>query len=116
MRDATSDLMATTVALLSPLIATETQCDDVPRKTDIISTMVRTIVQLPDEQAAALERAARRRGISKAAVVREALGRLLGPEEASDDEAVRRALSAAGCFASGVHDLAERHDDYLAQS
>jgi predicted transcriptional regulator len=83
--------------------------------TDIIYSVVRTIVQLPDEQAVALERAARRRGISKAAVVREALRQLLGPEEASDDEAVRRALAAAGCFASGVPDLAEHHDDYLAQ-
>lgn len=78
--------------------------------------MVRTIVQLPDEQAAALERAARRRGVSKAAVVREALGRLLTPEEHADDQALRRALAAAGSFASGVPDLAERHDDYLAEA
>ena len=36
--------------------------------------MVRTIIQLPEDQAVALERAARRRGVSKAALVREALG------------------------------------------
>jgi hypothetical protein len=89
--------------------------DDTSSRTDIILCVVRTIVQLPDEQAAALERAARRRGISKAAVVREALGQLLGPEEASGEEALRRALAAAGCLASGVPDLAERHDDYLAE-
>ncbi|MBS1870647.1 MAG: ribbon-helix-helix protein, CopG family [Actinobacteria bacterium] len=77
--------------------------------------MVRTIVQLSDEQAAALERAAHRRGVSKAAVVREALGRLLGPEQTAEDEALQRALAAAGSFASGVPDLAERHDDYLAE-
>jgi Arc/MetJ-type ribon-helix-helix transcriptional regulator len=77
--------------------------------------MVRTIVQLPDEQAAALERAARRRGVSRAAVVREALDLLLGEEASSDDKALRRALAAAGSFASGVPDLAERHDEYLAQ-
>jgi hypothetical protein len=35
--------------------------------------MVRTTVQLPEDQAAALARAARRRGVSKAAIVREAL-------------------------------------------
>jgi hypothetical protein len=74
--------------------------------------MVRTIVQLPEEQAAALARAARRRGVSKAAVVREALSELLGPEQASDDEALKRALAAAGCFDSGIPDLARRHDDY----
>ncbi|HXF97727.1 MAG TPA: ribbon-helix-helix protein, CopG family [Gaiellaceae bacterium] len=74
--------------------------------------MVRTIIQLPEEQAAALERAARRRGVSKAALVREALGLLLARE--SGKPAVERALRAAGSGASGVRDLAERHDDYLA--
>jgi len=77
-----------------------------------MSLMVRTIVQLPEEQAAALERAARRRGVSRAAVMREALAELLGPEEATEDEALQRALAAAGCFSSGVPDMAERHDDY----
>lgn len=74
--------------------------------------MVRTIIQLPEDQAAALERAARRRGASKAAVVREALEALLAHE--SGDAEVDRALRAAGSGASGLHDLAERHDDYLA--
>jgi Arc/MetJ-type ribon-helix-helix transcriptional regulator len=74
--------------------------------------MVRTIVQLPEEQAVALERAARRRGVSRAAVVREALAELLGPEEATEDEALERALAAAGSGSSGVPDVAERHDDY----
>ena len=75
--------------------------------------MVRTIVQLPEEQAVALEQAANRRGVSKAALVREALGMLLARED-SGDTAVARALRAAGTGASGVPDLAERHDDYLA--
>lgn len=74
--------------------------------------MVRTIVQLPEEQAAALERAARRRGVSRAAVMREALAELPGPEEATEDEALQRALAATGCFNSGIPDLAERHGDY----
>lgn len=74
--------------------------------------MVRTIVQLPEEQAAALGRAARRRGVSRAAVMREALAELLGPEEATEDEALQRALALAGRFRSGIPDLAERHDDY----
>jgi hypothetical protein len=78
--------------------------------------MVRTIIQLPEEQAAALDRAARRRGVSKAAVVREALAELLAPEQTDDDVALRRALAAAGSFASGVPDLAEHHDDYLTRT
>ena len=47
--------------------------------------------------------------------MREALERLLGPEAVDDDQALRRALAAAGSFASGLPDLAERHDDYLAE-
>jgi Arc/MetJ-type ribon-helix-helix transcriptional regulator len=75
--------------------------------------MVRTIIQLPEDQAAALERAARRRGVSKAALVREALALLLARE--SGEAVVERALRAASSGASGVRDLAERHDDYLAE-
>lgn len=75
--------------------------------------MVRTIIQLPEDQAARLERAARRRGVSKAAVVREALEALLGRD---GDPELERALRAAGAGASGLPDLAERHDDYLAAS
>jgi Arc/MetJ-type ribon-helix-helix transcriptional regulator len=83
-----------------------------PDLRDIVVDVVRTIVQLPEQQAAALERAARRRGVSRAAVVREALAGLLEPEEVAEDEALQRALSAAGCFDSGIPDLARRHDDY----
>jgi hypothetical protein len=75
--------------------------------------MVRTIIQLPEDQAAALTREARRRGVSKAAVVREALKPLLARE--GGDAVVERALGAAGAGASGVSDLAERHDAYLAE-
>jgi hypothetical protein len=75
--------------------------------------MVRTIIQLPEDQAAALERAARRRGVSKAAIVREALRLRLVRE--GDDASIERALRAAGSGASGVRDLGERHDDYLAE-
>jgi hypothetical protein len=80
---------------------------------DIVRSMVRTIIQLPEEQAAALEQAARRRGVSKAALVREALSALLARE--GGDDAVHRALSAAGSGSSGVRDLGERHDNYLAE-
>jgi hypothetical protein len=90
--------------------------DDVRVAGDIIEGMVRTIIQLPEEQAAALDRAARRRGVSKASVVREALAALLGPEQIGEDEALARALAAAGSFGSGVPDLAERHDHYLTQA
>lgn len=75
--------------------------------------MVRTIIQLPPDQAELLTLAARRRGVSKAAVVREALAVLLAAE--GEDAALNRALAAAGSGASGTADLGERHDDYLAE-
>lgn len=75
--------------------------------------MVRTIIQLPEEQAAALALEARQRGTSKAAVVREALGAHLAHPSA--DTATERALDAAGSGSSGLRDLALRHDDYLAE-
>jgi plasmid stability protein len=75
--------------------------------------MVRTIIQLPEDQAAALASEARRRGVSKAALVREALRSLLVQE--GGDAAVEKAVGAAGSGASGVNDLAERHDAYLAE-
>jgi hypothetical protein len=74
--------------------------------------VARTIVHLTDDQAEALERAARERGVSKAAVIREALAELL--EREPHDALVERALTVAGCGASGLPDLAERHDEYLA--
>ena len=67
-----------------------------------------------EDQAAALERAARRRGVSKAAIVREALGMLLARERS--DPAGERAMRAAGAGASGLQDLGEEHNDYLAES
>jgi len=39
--------------------------------------MVRTVIYLSEQQAAALERVARRRGVSRAAVVRQALAEFL---------------------------------------
>ena len=56
--------------------------------------MVRTIIQLRETQAAALERAARQRGVSKAAVIREALDALLSRE--GSDAALERALRPRG--------------------
>jgi predicted transcriptional regulator len=75
--------------------------------------MVRTIIQLSEEQAAALDLLARRRRISKAAVIREALDALLAAD--AGDPALERAMRVAGAGASGVPDLGERHDDYLAE-
>jgi Arc/MetJ-type ribon-helix-helix transcriptional regulator len=75
--------------------------------------MIRTQVQLADEQADALRMLANRRRVSIASLIREAIDALLEDEGRRDR--VERALSAIGSGASGVSDLGEDHDRYLAE-
>jgi hypothetical protein len=77
--------------------------------------MIRTQIQLTDEQAAAAKRMASERGVSMAEVIRDALDREL---QTSDRKALwERALSVVGKFRDidGATDVSERHDDYLAE-
>jgi hypothetical protein len=84
-------------------------------RADIMIAMIRTQISLTEKQMRRLRRASRERGVSIAALVREAVDRAL-PE--ADDELMarqRRAFGLAGAFASGHPDTAERHDDVLAE-
>jgi metal-responsive CopG/Arc/MetJ family transcriptional regulator len=77
--------------------------------------MERTQISLTAEQAARLKRAAAGQGVSMSHLIREAIDAYV-PDAAADREArVRRAFAAVGRFHSGVSDLSERHDDYLAE-
>lgn len=79
--------------------------------------MVRTQVQLTEEQARRIRAAARRKHVSQAELIRRCVDRMLPLEESVDDTEVRkRAISAAGKVRSGSGDLAARHDDYLAEA
>lgn len=84
----------------------------------MLAHMVRTIVQLTEDQAAALKRLARQRRTSVAAIVREAVDEILegrkDPERRS--ERAERARALAGSMDSGLGDLAENHDVYLADA
>jgi hypothetical protein len=73
----------------------------------------RTIIQLTDEQRTAAAELARKRGISLAALVREAVDEQIRRDRDDYDERLRRVRSLAGIGNSGLADLAERHDDYL---
>ncbi len=75
--------------------------------------MLRTQIQLDDGQAAALKRLAAERGVSVAALIREAVERLLRGLDGEDH--VRRALALAGRFSSGETDIGTEHDRYLAE-
>lgn len=77
--------------------------------------MIRTQIQLTEEQAASLRRLARRRGVSVAAVIREATEEYISRTEDDPERIRERALAAIGAFASGHSDIAVDHDRYLAE-
>jgi len=75
--------------------------------------MIRVQVQLTEQQAAKVRRLADDRGVSVAALVRDAVDELT---ETSEQEARwERALATVGKYRSGLGDVSERHDDYLAE-
>ena len=75
--------------------------------------MKRVQIQLTEEQDARLKRRARASGRSVSALIREAVDRLSG---GGDRDRVRRVMRLAGKYRSGVSDLAENHDRYLAEA
>ena len=76
--------------------------------------MERTQISLTEEQAVRLRRIARSRGTSMAALIREAVDRVLPDEDSpSMDERWRRALAALGSAKGGAANVSEEHDRYL---
>lgn len=84
--------------------------------------MAQIQVTLPDDQRAALDELARIRNIPVDELVRKGIEDMLRSARPLGDgrahrspEVKRRALEAIGKFSSGLGDLSERHDDYLAE-
>jgi predicted transcriptional regulator len=77
--------------------------------------MVRTQIQLSEEEAHAIKALARERSVSMAAVIRDAVDLYVRRESGRSLES-RWALSVAaiGGFHSGLPDLSARHDDEFA--
>ncbi len=73
--------------------------------------MIRTQIQLTERQVAALKHVARDRRVSMAAVIRDAVDRVV--EETDRRATVERAIAAIGGFAGGAGDIARDHDRYL---
>ncbi len=80
--------------------------------------MVRTQIQLTEEQSRRAAEAARRSGISMAEVIRRSLDLYLEqePGRAAGVATRQAAAQIAGMFRSGRSDVSERHDDYLAEA
>ena len=79
--------------------------------------MVRTQIQLTEEQANALKKLSLSRHLSIAELIRQAVDNILKSSTAIDmEERKKRAINAAGRFSSGKRDIAREHDKYLAEA
>jgi len=79
--------------------------------------MIRTQVQLTEEQARALKEIAHRENTSIAELTRRAIDQWLeATSSVSVTERRRRARTVVGRFRSGRSDISERHDDYLTEA
>ena len=76
--------------------------------------MIRTQVQLTEQQARALKERASARGVSIAEVIRQALDQHLATQ--THESRRQRAVRAIGGYRSGRHDVSARHDDHLADA
>lgn len=78
--------------------------------------MIRTQIQLTEEQAHALRELAVRQGVSMAELIRRSVAATLERESAEYEERWKRAMSVVGMFASGLSDVSENHDKYLEEA
>jgi plasmid stability protein len=75
--------------------------------------MIRTQISLSDDQMRRAKAEAARRGVSLAAIVRQALDEMLDGEGRA--AVIQRAREAVGGFRSGFQDTSDRHDEVLAE-
>jgi hypothetical protein len=78
--------------------------------------MIRTQIQMEEDQIEWLRDEARTRGVSVSQLIREGITFFRAREERFPEEKKKRALAAVGRFSSGASDVSERHDDYLAEA
>ena len=81
--------------------------------------MIRTQIQLTEDQSTKLKELAAEYDVSTAELIRRAVDQFISvanPAQISDAEQRRRALEVVGKFASDVHDLSINHDRYLAEA
>ncbi|MPZ52229.1 MAG: ribbon-helix-helix protein, CopG family [Acidimicrobiia bacterium] len=76
--------------------------------------MIRTQISLTEAQIEAARREAERRGVSLAALIREALQHEL--EGGDTQRVLERARHAIGGFQSGTSNTSRDHDEVLAES
>lgn len=79
--------------------------------------MIRTQIQLTEEQVRLLKALAAERRVSIAELIRQSVDQFVRMSRGVDaEERKRRAIAVAGRFRSGCSDLSEEHDAYLAEA
>ena len=79
--------------------------------------MVRTQIQLTEEQVKALKKIALSRHLSIAEIIRQAVDTVIRTNTVVDIEERRKmAIDIVGRFSSGKRDISRKHDTYLAEA
>ena len=79
--------------------------------------MIRTQIQLTEEQAKTLKKMASKKNVSLAELIRHGVNSLMRMSgEVTIEERKNRAIAAAGKFHSGKKDISTRHDEYLTEA
>lgn len=77
--------------------------------------MIRTQIQLEEDQMQWLRQKASEKGISISQLIREGLTLYRASEERLPEDKKKRAMAAVGRFESNVTDISEKHDAYLSE-
>jgi len=79
--------------------------------------MVRTQIQLSEEQTQSLKKIASKQHVSLAELIRQGVNILLRSSvDITIEERKKRAITAAGHFRSGKRNISARHDEYLSEA
>jgi len=79
--------------------------------------MVRTQIQLTEDQAKALKRISASQHLSIAELIRRAIDAMIRTSALVDpDERLKRSLEIVGRFSSGKRDVSRKHDVYLSEA
>ncbi len=78
--------------------------------------MIRTQIQLADDQYRALKRLAREEGASLAEIIRRFVDRGLESGQRDRTQLYERAAALVGAFRAGSRDLSTKHDQHLDEA
>ncbi len=79
--------------------------------------MIRTQIQLTEEQAGKIRKVASAKHQSVAELIRQAVDNILKPDAFIDlEERRRRGINIAGKFSSGQSNVSKEHDVYLSEA